>query len=109
MIRDAKRVSKCEECQRIHGRQLRELRTLNLQESQTVNKVLKSRSWLVLDRAEKRLREPFIGREQHSKILSSSWRCHEHVTGTLQCIVTKKNACAKLYTIRQDELGCQQE
>ena len=30
MIRDAKRVSKCEECQRIHGRQLRKLRTLTI-------------------------------------------------------------------------------
>ena len=54
MIRGAKRVSRCEECQHIHERQLRKLHTLTTQQSRTVNKVQKSRSWSVLDRAEKR-------------------------------------------------------
>ena len=72
MIRDAKRVSKCEECQRIHERQLRKLHLSTMQQSRTVNKVHKSRSWLVLDRMVKRLREPYIERVQNSKISSGS-------------------------------------
>ena len=39
MIRDPKRVSKCDKCQRIHERQLQKLHTLITQWSKTINKV----------------------------------------------------------------------
>ena len=68
MIRGAERVSRCEECQHTHERQLRK-HTLTMQQPRTINKVQKSRSWSVLDRAEKRLREPYIAKEQHFKDL----------------------------------------
>ena len=37
MIRDAKHVSTSEECQRIHGKQLRKLHTSTMQQSRKVN------------------------------------------------------------------------
>ena len=64
IIRGARRVSRCEECQHIHDRQLRKLHTLTTQQSRTVNRVQKSRSWSVLDRARasqrSKLRRPGI-------------------------------------------------
>ena len=63
---------KCEDCQQTDAKQLRKLHTLTTQQSRTVNKVQKSRSWSLLDRAEKRLREPCIAKEQNSKILNCS-------------------------------------
>ena len=70
MIRGAKRVSRREGCQHTHERQLRKLHTLIMQQSRTVNKVQKSRSRSVLDRAVKRLREPCSAKVQNSKSLS---------------------------------------
>ena len=52
MVRGAKRVSRCEECQHVHERQLRKLHTLTTQQSGTLNMVQKSRSWSVLDLGE---------------------------------------------------------
>ena len=104
VLRNAEHASQCEECQRIHEGQLRKLQFSTLQQSRTVNEVQKSRSWLVLGRVERRLREPYIEREQFEylepflKVLQT--RC-----GPFQCTVTKKSACAKLYTVQQGRLG----
>ena len=76
----------------------------NMQQSRTVNEVQKSRSCLVLDHVERRLREPYIEREQFEDLELSL------KVLPFQCIVTKKSACAKLYTVQQEDLKkCQQE
>ena len=67
-------VCQSEECQRIHVRQLRKLHTLTMQLSKTVNKVLKSRSWLVLDRADfHRKGAKFEDLEQFLKVLQTRY------------------------------------
>ena len=50
--------------------QLRKLHTLTTQQSRTISKVQKSRSWSVLDCPGRRLREQCIAKEQNSKILA---------------------------------------
>ena len=83
VIRGAERTSTCEECQHIHERQLRKLHTLTTQQSRTISKVQKSRSWSVLDRAVRRMREPCIAKEQKSKILTCFFKVlqtrHGHI------------------------------
>ena len=68
-IRGAKRVSRCEECQ--HPRKaVSEAAYFDYAIVKNSQQGAESRSWLVLDRTGKRLREPCIAKEQNSKILN---------------------------------------
>ena len=67
---------RCEACLKVRGvsthprKAVAEAASSITQQSRTVNEVQKSRSWSVLDRAGKRLREPCIAKEHNSKILN---------------------------------------
>ena len=92
MIRGAKRVSMWEECQHTQERQLLALHTLTVQQARTVSKVQKSRSWSVLDRARKRVRDSFIAKVRQFEDLELlfSEGVAKHFMETSQCIVIKK-------------------
>ena len=106
VIRGAERTSTCEECQHIHEKQLRKLHTLTTQQSRTISKVQKSRSWSVLDRAVRRMREPCIVKEQQIEDLDLLFsRCCKHVMDTFQCTVIKKSVCVRWCTVSTERLG----
>ena len=88
MIRGAKCVSRCEECQHTRERLLRKLRSLTTQQSRTVNKVQKSRSWSVL---------------AARRNVCESLGCCKHAMETFQCTVIKKRVCVKWYTAQRED------
>ena len=67
------------------------------------------KTWSVLERVQKRLRELCIAKAQHSKILRFFESAAKHVMQTFQCSVIKKSACMKLYTVQLEDWDCQQE
>ena len=106
VIRGAKHVSRCEECQHIHERQSRNLHTLITQQSRTISSVQKS--WSVLDTPVRRLREQCMHRKR-AKIedLDLFLRCCKHVMDTFQCTVIKKSVCVRWYTVQLKDWCCQ--
>ena len=99
-VRGTRRVSRCEECQHIHERQLRKLHTLTTQQSRTVNATgCRShdlgRCWTARRNV---CESTCIAKEQNSKIWNSFLTCCKHVMETFQFFVIKKSVCVKWCT-----------